>query len=105
MQEIAKKLIATGKVEHAFLGVSLDPASEGGARLTEIRPATPAESAGLQAGDVITSFGGTKITSADTLSHVVDTKAPGDVVTVTFTRNGKLHTVKVTLAARPLQPS
>ena len=105
VQEIAKKLIATGKVEHAFLGVSLDPASEGGARLTEIRPATPAESAGLQAGDVITSFAGTKITSADTLSHVVDTKAPGDVVTVTFTRNGKSHTVKVTLAARPLQPS
>ncbi len=104
VQTIAKKLISTGKVEHAFLGVSLDPASND-AHVTEIRPGTPAEAAGLQAGDVITSFAGTKVTSSDALSHLVDTKAPGDTVTVTFTRSGKSHTVKVTLASRPSQPS
>ncbi len=100
-----KQLETTGKVEHAFLGVSLDPASNGAARLTEIRSGTPAEAAGLRAGDVITSFAGTKITSSDALSHLVDTKAPGDTVTVTFTRSGKSHTVKVTLASRPSEPS
>jgi len=105
VQTIAKKLISNGKVEHAFLGVSLDSASNAPARLTEIRPGTPAEAAGLQAGDVITSFAGTKITSSDALSHLVDTKAPGDTVTVTFTRSGKSHTVKVTLASRPSEPS
>jgi putative serine protease PepD len=105
VRTIAGKLIATGKAEHAFLGVSLPPEQNAAARLTEIRPGTPAEAAGLQAGDVITSFAGTKISSADALSHLVDTKAPGDVVTVTFTRDGKSHTVKVTLASRPSQPS
>ena len=82
-------------------GVSLDPAPSDGARLSEIRPGTPAEKVGLQVGDVITSFAGTKITSSDALSHLVDTKAPGDTVTVTFVRGGKSRTVTVTLASRP----
>ena len=60
VRSIANKLISTGKVEHAYLGVSLEAAANG-ARLTGIRAGTPAAKAGLQVGDVITSFAGKKV--------------------------------------------
>ncbi len=97
---IANKLIATGKVEHAYLGVSLKPASEG-VRLDSICTGTPAAKAGLQVGDAITSFAGKKVTSVDALRFAVDAKHPGDRVTVTFLRGGKSRTATVTLGTRP----
>ena len=105
VRTIADKLIATGKVEHAYLGVSLDPASSGSARLESVKSGAPAARAGLQSGDKITFFGGKKITTEDALRFAVDAKKPGDVVSVTFLRNGKSRTVSVTLATRPANPN
>ena len=85
---IATKLVATGKVEHAYLGVSLGAAANG-ARLRSICPGTPAAKAGLQVDDVITFFAGRKVVSVDALRFAVDAKQPGDIVTVTFLRDGK----------------
>jgi putative serine protease PepD len=104
VRTIANKLIATGKVEHAYLGVSLKPASSG-AGLDSVKSGWPAAKAGLRAGDVITAFGGKKIASVDALRFAVDAKQPGDTVTVTFLRNGKSRTATVTLATRPANPS
>ena len=56
-------------------------------------------------GDKIISFGGKKITSEDALRFAVDAKKPGDVVSVTFLRNGKSRTVTVTLVTRPASPN
>jgi putative serine protease PepD len=97
---IANKLIVTGKVEHAYLGVSLGTATNG-VRLRNICPSAPAAKAGLQVDDVITSFAGKKATSVDALRFAVDAKHPGDVVTVTFLRDGQTKTAKVTLGTRP----
>jgi putative serine protease PepD len=97
---IANKLIATGKVEHAYLGVSLGDA-DNGVLLRTICPGAPAAKAGLQVDDVITFFARKKATSVDALRFAVDAKHPGDVVTVTFQRDGKTKTAKVTLGARP----
>ena len=97
---IANKLIATGKVEHAYLGVSLGTANNG-VRLRNICPSAPAAKAGLQVDDVITFFAGRKASSVDALRFAVDAKHPGDVVTVTFQRDGKTKTAKVTLEASP----
>jgi putative serine protease PepD len=104
VRTIADKLIATGKVEHAYLGVSLKPASSPPS-LEAVKSGLPAAKAGLQTGDVITSFGGKKLTSVDALRFAVDAKKPGDTVTVTFLRNGKSRTVSVTLATRPANPN
>jgi len=101
VREIAGKLISTGKVEHAYLGVTIGADSVDGARLEEVRAGTPASKAGLQANDVIKMFAGRKITSSEDLSLAVDTKKPGDTVTVTLIRGGKSRTVTVTLASRP----
>jgi putative serine protease PepD len=101
---IADKLIATGKVDHAYLGVSLKPAS-GGAAIDSVKDGRPAAKAGLQVGDVITAFGGQKIGSVDALRFAVDAKKPGDTVTVTFLRDGESQTVTVTLGKRPANAS
>jgi putative serine protease PepD len=100
VRTIANKLIATGKVEHAYLGVELASAS-GGTRLASVKSGSPAAKAGLQTGDVVTVFGGKKIASVDALRFAVEAKQPGDKVSVTFLRGGKSRTVTVTLTTRP----
>ena len=100
VRKIATKLIATGKVEHAFLGVSLSPASNG-VRLTGVCSGMPAAKAGLQSGDIVTAFAGQKTSSVDALRFAVDAKRPGDAVRVTFLRDGKTRTATVTLGTRP----
>jgi putative serine protease PepD len=100
IKAIAAQLISNGKAVHAFLGVELGDNSAS-ARVVSVRTATPAAKAGLQAGDLIVSLGGTKVSSADELRAAISAHKPGDQVSVTFTRDGKQHTTKVTLTSRP----
>ena len=99
---IADALISNGSVEHAYLGVATDDASNGGgARLAEIRSGTPAARANLRSGDVVTKLDGSTVDSADELRTLVDSKSPGDKVQLTVRRNGTTRTVDVTLGSRP----
>jgi putative serine protease PepD len=100
VRSIANKLVSTGKVEHAYFGVSLQSAPNG-ARLGSLCAGKPAAKAGLKVGDVITSFAGKKVSSVDALRFAVDAKHPGDIVTVTYRREGIPRTTSVTLASRP----
>ena len=100
VQRIAPTLISSGKVEHAYLGVSID-ASAASARIAAIRPSTPAASAGLKAGDVVVEVDGKTISSGDDLTRVIDAHKPGDKISVTVKRGGSEHTVTLTLATRP----
>ena len=125
VREIASQLISSGKVEHAYLGVQISTVPDGvaqqlgvpvGVEVTRVVSGTPADRAGLQAatgqrtvdgqdyptgGDVITAFDGRTVTTAAELQTAVDSRKPGDSVTVTYVRDGKTHTVKVTLGTRP----
>ena len=102
VRSIASQLISSGKAEHAFLGVVLrDSSSQTGAAINQVRAGTPAARAALRAGDVVTSAAGTKINSASELRAVINAHRPGDTISVTYTRGGQSHTVKVKLAARP----
>jgi putative serine protease PepD len=100
VRTIVSQLIATGKAEHAYLGVAVETV-DGGAQITEVRPGTPAAEAGLQEGDTITAVSGDPITSGDELTTVIGSKKPGESVSVTYTRAGASHTVDVQLATRP----
>jgi putative serine protease PepD len=100
---IANKLIATGKVEHAYFGVSLEATADG-PRLGAICSGTPAAKAGLHVGDVITFFAGKKVGSVNALRFAVDAKHPGETVAVTYLRGGKARTASVTLTSRPATP-
>jgi len=100
IKSIASQLISSGKAQHAYLGVELGR-NGAGARVVSVRSATPAAKAGLHAGDVITSLGGTRISSSDDLRSAINARKPGDHVSVTFLRNGARHTVSLTLGSRP----
>jgi putative serine protease PepD len=99
VRSIADQLISTGKAAHALLGVNVKTASNGVA-VANVEQGTGAASAGLKAGDVITTVGGTKVASAERLRAVIAAHAPGDKLSLEILRNGKSSTVNVTLGAR-----
>jgi putative serine protease PepD len=101
VRSIASQLISNGKAQHAFLGVVLSDSASGGARIGQVRPGTPAATAGLRAGDVVKAVAGKSIASASELRAAINAHRPGDPVSITYTRGGKSHTVSVKLASRP----
>jgi len=100
-KSVANTLIAGGKVQHAYLGIHVADASSSGAQITSVVSGSPADKAGLKAGDVITAIDGNDITSADDLTAQVGAHQPSDTITVTVTRNGASKNIKVTLGTRP----
>jgi len=102
VESIAAQLVASGKVEHAYLGVSLDTAVvAGGVRLSEVLPNTPAARAGLHGGDLVRSVGGVRVRTANGLRTVVDAHKPGDSIAITYSRAGTIHTTRLELVPRP----
>ncbi len=59
----------------------------------------PAQKAGLQPGDIVTSVAGRRITDADTLIVAIRSHDPGTTVPVTLTRGGTTMTLNVTLGS------
>ncbi len=85
--------------QQPYLGVSI-AAAETGAQVTAVAPNSPAEKAGVQANDVITSFDGQKVT-VETLATAVAGHSVGDSVRLTVLRGEQTMDLTVTLAARP----
>ena len=100
VRNVVTQLIATGKAEHAFLGVTIDSTASN-ALIAGVREGTPAAKAGLRKGDVVTSLGGKTISNPDDLASVINSFKPGDSVSLTYERGGESHTVQVKLATRP----
>lgn len=68
---------------------------------TPIVAGSPAEKAGLAAGDIITAIDGTKLDATHTLDLMLGQRAPGQQVTLTVLRSGRTSSVTVTLGTRP----
>lgn len=102
VQSVVSQILSTGEVEHAYLGVSLaETDGAPGAEVGEVRPGSPAEEAGLQAGDVITAVDGEAVPSAEELQRLIESKKPGDEFELTVDRDGATRSVTVTLGSRP----
>jgi predicted metalloprotease with PDZ domain len=82
------------------VGITADEDEKTNFRIAEVRPNSPAAAAGLEDGDVITSFGGTKLTPANLLRTVSRYK-PGDRVPLVVQRDGK--TLRPALTMGPPQ--
>jgi S1-C subfamily serine protease len=82
----------------ARLGVLTDPAlSTGGAYVKEVQPGSPAEAAGLKAGDKITKVDGSTIADSKDLVETISTHDPEDTVRLTYLRGTATRTTTAKL--------
>lgn len=86
--------------ERAFLGVSLD-AGEGGIKIGQIIPDTPAQRGGLKADDIILELDGKKYTEVPDFIDAVGNYRPGDKVTLRYRRGDVVDQMDLTLGKRP----
>jgi serine protease Do len=110
--DVTKQLQATGKVTRGRLGVQIQALTPelaksfrlentNGVLIASVEPGSPAEKAGLQAGDVILSFDGKPVQNANELPRVVAATKPGTTVALDVWRGGAKRQVRTTLAEFP----
>ncbi|HOH52884.1 MAG TPA: Do family serine endopeptidase [Fervidobacterium sp.] len=110
------QIIATGKVEKAYLGVYAQTVTESlakslglkvtkGVYVAQIDKGSPAEKAGIKEGDVIVKINGSFVEEAAELTSLIRNYTPGTKVKVTVNRNGKEITIDVTLGTLPTETS
>ena len=106
--KVKDQIVATGKVEHARLGVSVQEVNQSladsfgldrpaGALVANVEKGSPADKAGLQTGDVIRSIDGVPIIASGDLSAAVSASSPGRQAKLEVWRNGKPVQVTATL--------
>ncbi|HEX4519197.1 MAG TPA: trypsin-like peptidase domain-containing protein [Gaiellaceae bacterium] len=127
VKAVVAQLLATGKVQHAFLGIGVEPVSTALARafalpcnygliVQNVTPGTGAARAGLQAGstsvlvagesyliggDIIVAANGTPVTTESQLRDVIETMKPGDRLALRIWSGDKEKTVHVKLGQPP----
>jgi S1-C subfamily serine protease len=123
-KQVLPTLIKSGKVPHAYIGITTAPLSptvvhdfnlpvSKGALVQAVEPGSPAQKAGVRAGktttatgliaggDVIVGVNGKTISTPSDIANAIATAKPGDHVTVDFFRGRTKSSVSVTLADRP----
>jgi serine protease Do len=111
-RKVAESLIRDGKVIRGYLGVRIQELTAALARKLElpeprgavviaVLPGSPAETAGLQVGDVIVKIGDKEIHDAAGLRKTTADLAIGLKTGVSYYREGKLQGVEVTIAELP----
>nr|WP_302474549.1 Do family serine endopeptidase [Roseococcus sp. MDT2-1-1] len=110
-RRVIEDLRDDGKVERGWLGVSLQPldrelaqalgVEEGGALLAAVEPGSPADRAGLKAGDVVTRAGDRPVRSPRDLSGAVAAARPGADLALTINRDGQRREQPVSLGTPP----
>jgi S1-C subfamily serine protease len=132
VKSVVAQLLDDGKVDRAFLGVTLQdvdpdvaqvlrlPAKEG-VLVASVKPGSPADKAGIVGGetqvvvagesyqlggDMIVAVDGKDVTSVDQLRDTIASHAPGDSVSVTVVnKDGKRSTKSVELTKVPDTPT
>ncbi len=85
-----------------FFGVVPDfgQPEQPGAKISGVRPGSPADKAGVRAGDIIVGFGGVAVKTLDDLTFALRAKRPGDRVEVVVVRDGREHRTEAVLEER-----
>ncbi len=107
-KQIIPQLRDEGRVIRGWLGVTVQALNQeladsfglektDGALINEIVKGSPADKAGLQRGDIILTYDGQRIAELNDLPRLVAATPVDKTVKVTFYRDGKQRTVKVTI--------
>jgi len=110
-RNIMEQLIEIGDVRRGWLGVSMQPLtaelaesfgreSAAGVLVADVIERTPAEEAGLQPGDIITSVNGRDVEDPRDLGTSIASTPPGETVTLGVVRNGERREFEVELGLR-----
>ena len=111
-RDVMDQIVKTGKVVRGYMGAQIQDVtpdlarafklqSPNGAVLTNIESGTPAERAGLQAGDVVTAVNGESVADSNSLRLRISRTAPGTPVKLTVQRAEGPKEVTVTLGQLP----
>ncbi|MAQ99411.1 MAG: serine peptidase [Oceanospirillaceae bacterium] len=112
---VAEQLKTTGRVDRGWLGVVIQEVSKPlaesfgldkaeGALVVQVLDGSPAEKAGLESGDIITSVNGNRISLSSDLPHQIGRLSSGDKAELKIVRSGKTKTIKVTIGNLPDSP-
>ena len=95
------RLIAGETVQAGVFGFKVNTYARagGGLELVEVEEDSDAWAKGLRAGDIIIAANGVPVTGIEDLSRLKLSLGAGDVVTLTYLRDGESHTVDVELIA------
>ena len=109
---IYNQLVTKGKVTRGSIGITFgeDRSSnpvlmkelgvEHGIVIERVEPGSPADKAGLKAGDVITSVNGKPVMNGNDLVNPIVVTPIGDTVEITYTRDKQSHSATVGVADR-----
>ncbi len=107
--EICNRLISKENQPEPYVGINISERYDSstlkmlgypaGAVVQSVVSDSPAEKAGIKRGDIIVEFGGTSISSYQTLASAINDRSPGDTVTVKFYRSGKYYSTSITISA------
>ncbi|TXI74798.1 MAG: DegQ family serine endoprotease [Limnohabitans sp.] len=106
---VSDQLRASGRVTRGRIGVQIDQVTKEvaesiglgkpqGALIRGVEEGSPAEKAGIEAGDIITRFDGKAIDKASDLPRLVGNTKPGSRVNVTVFRRGASKDLNITVA-------
>ncbi len=110
--DVAEQLKTKGKVTRSYLGVMMQdidrnladayklPKPEG-ALITQVTPNSPAQKAGLRAGDVILKLNGASVLRTSDLLYALNKVQPNQTVQFEVLRDDKTRNISATLATAP----
>lgn len=114
---VSAKLIADGEIKWGFLGINMKMSKEGPVKSTDeladpknikietVTPDSPADKAGLKAGDFIVSINGKAVNDSGTISSEVARLMAGGKPNIGYIRDGVKGSTVVTLGERPKPPA
>jgi serine protease Do len=105
---IKDQIVATGKVQHAKLGVAVQEVNQGfadsfkldapeGALVSTVERHGPADKAGLKSGDIIRKVDGQPIVQSNDLPAMLSLAKPGQKIAMDVWRDGKIVRIDATL--------
>lgn len=111
VRNVTSQLIEQGEVRRGALGVRFDRVPRtlsdalgvprGSAQITQVTDGSPADEAGLEAGDVVVAIDGQQLNNFNQLRTIISNRSPDETISMrVVNQDGEERTVSVTLGSR-----